>query len=61
MKNQKIRLPQKGGAKRAAEIFEKTRKKTPSDELVKIISEIPEIEPEQKPKQDDRAARDREI
>lgn len=41
MKNPK--MPSKDGAKKAAEIFRKTRRKQPSDELVKIISEIPEI------------------
>jgi hypothetical protein len=44
MQEQKPKLPQSGGSKKAVEIFEKTRKKQPSDELVKIISEIPEKE-----------------
>jgi len=56
---EKPKLPQKGGAQRAADFFKSTRKKQPSDRLVKIISEIPEIEVD-KPKED-RAAKDSEI
>lgn len=54
----KIKLPQKGGAKKAAEIFENTRKKQPSDQLVKIISETPDVETD---KPAGRAAKDLEI
>ncbi len=55
------RLPKNGGAAKAAEIFEKTRKKVPSDNLVKIISETPGIETDKGSKRDDRAAQDAEI
>ena len=41
MEQPKAKLPQKGGAEKAARIFENTRKKEPSDRLVKIISEVP--------------------
>ncbi len=54
----KIKLPQKDGAKKAAEIFENTRKKQPSDRLIKIISETPEVEIN---KPTDRAAKNLEI
>lgn len=57
---EKIKLPQKGGVEKAVQIFNRIRKKEPSENLVKIISEIPEIEPEKKSKQD-RAAKDAEI
>lgn len=60
MEKQKIRLPKKDGGRRAAEIFERTRKKTPSDRLIKIISEIPEIPSVEKPPRD-RAAKDAEV
>lgn len=60
MQEQKPKLPQAGGSRKAAEIFEKTRKKQPSDGLVKIISEIPEKEADIKPKID-RAAKDVEL
>jgi hypothetical protein len=53
---EKPKLPQKGGAQRAADFFKSTRKKPMSERLKKIISEIPEIE-EDKPKRD-RAAKD---
>jgi hypothetical protein len=42
----KYKSVKKGGAKKAAEIFESTRKKEPSDRLVKIISEIGQDESE---------------
>ena len=55
----------KGGAKKAAEDFERDRKKEPSDRLVQIISEYgtPAREniTERKPGKDDRAAKDVEI
>jgi hypothetical protein len=52
----------KGGAKKAAEVFERGRKKEPSDRLVQIISEYGTPEPEKMPiKKDDRAAKDVEI
>ena len=61
MEKPKVKLPQAGGAKKASEIFEKTRKRQPSEELVKIISEVTEkYEEEVKPKID-RVARDSEI
>ncbi|OFZ15555.1 MAG: hypothetical protein A2Z20_02810 [Bdellovibrionales bacterium RBG_16_40_8] len=56
----KAKLPQKGGAKKASEIFESGRKQVPSDRLVKIISEIPEVESEE-PRKRDRVAKDVEI
>ncbi len=61
--NQPIaKIPRKGGAKRAAENFEKNRKKEPSDELVKIISEYGTPAPEKKPHhKDDQAAKDVEV
>ncbi len=59
----KYKSVKKGGAKKAAEIFEKTRRKQPSDRLVQIISEVglteEEIEKQKKP--DDRAAKPVEI
>ena len=61
MNKSKAKLPQKSGAQKAAQIFEGTRKNVPSDRLVKIISEIPAVEPNQNPKVDDRAAKDAEI
>lgn len=49
----------KGGGKKASEIFESTRKKQPSDRLVKIISEVGQPEDgEKSPRKDDRAAKD---
>jgi CHASE3 domain sensor protein len=60
MEESKIKLPQKDGVERAVEIFNRTRKKQPSDRLVKIISDIPELEQEKK-HQDDQAAKDAEI
>ncbi len=48
----------KGGGKRAAEIFKATRKKEPSDRLVKIISEVGQTEDEKSPKKDDKAAKE---
>ena len=56
-----LKSPRKGGAKRASENFEKDRKKEPSDELVKIISEYGLPEAEKKPRKDDQAAKDVEI
>lgn len=38
----KPKLPKPEGAKKAVEIFEKTKKKQPSDALIKIISEVSE-------------------
>jgi hypothetical protein len=60
MKKQNDKLPQKGGGRKASDIFEKTRKKEPSDNLVKIISQIPENNSDKKPNYD-RAAKDLEI
>jgi len=54
---EKIKLPQKGGAKKLAEYFEKTKKKEPSDRLVKIISEIPDLNSDESIKRD-RSAKD---
>jgi len=39
----KVKLPQKGGAKKAARIFENTKRQAPTARLIKIISEIPEV------------------
>lgn len=60
MEKSKLKIPQKNGGKLAAQIFERTRKKIPSDALVKIISEIPELESDQK-KILDNVAKDLEI
>jgi hypothetical protein len=51
----------KDGGKKAAEFFKSTRKKEPSDRLVKIISEIDQPEIVEPSKKDDRAAKDAEI
>jgi hypothetical protein len=61
MNQTKPNLPQKDGAKKAAAIFESNRKKVPSDGLVKIISEIPTLEPEKVPKSDDKAAKEADL
>jgi hypothetical protein len=61
MKENKPKLPQSGGAKKAAQIFEETRKKQPSDKLVKIISEVPSPEPETKPIPIKKIAKDAQI
>ena len=58
MSQTKAKLPQKDGAQKAARIFEDTRKKEPSDKLIKIISEIPDSDAHKNPKPDDRAAKD---
>lgn len=55
----KPKMPTKGGARKASETFENTRKKVPSDALVKIISEISPDESSKK--RDDQAAKDVEI
>lgn len=60
MMKAKAKLPQKGGAKKASEIFESGRKKIPSDRLVKIISEIPEVDSDE-PRKRDRVAKDAEL
>ena len=57
----KLRVPPKGGAKKAAEDFEQNRKKEPSDRLVQIISEYGTPAPEKKPGKDDKAAKDVEV
>ncbi len=57
----KLRPPPKGGAKKAAEDFERDRKREPSDRLVQIISEYGTPAPERKPGKDDKAAKDVEI
>lgn len=54
------KLPQKDGAKKAMEAVKKFRNQQPSERLIKIISEIPEMETD-KPKKPDIAARDVEI
>jgi hypothetical protein len=53
----------KGGGKKAAEIFKATRKKQPSDRLIKIISEVgmPEPESKESSEKEDRVAKDMEI
>lgn len=62
MEKNKLKPAAKGGAKKAAEIFERDRKKEPSDRLVQIISEYGTPAPEIRPsKKDDRAAKDVEI
>lgn len=60
----KYKSPQKGAAKKIAEIFRSTRKKRPSERLIQIISEVGEAETpktNKSPKKDDRAAKDAEI
>lgn len=61
MEKNKLKSAVKGGAKKAAEDFERDRKKEPSDRLVQIISEYGTPAPEKKPTKDDRAAKDVEI
>ncbi|MGE3758643.1 MAG: hypothetical protein AB7H97_12845 [Pseudobdellovibrionaceae bacterium] len=58
MKLSKLKPPRRGGAKKAAETFERDRKKEPSDRLVQIISEYGTPAPEEKNKKDERAAKD---
>lgn len=53
------KFPKPGGAKKAAAIFKKSRRKTPSEELIKIISEIP-IDEDKSPIVRDRVAKDAE-
>lgn len=60
MEQSKVKYPKKGGAKKVAEEFEKNRKKAPSDELVKIISEYGD-EPEVQTPKKDRAAKSPEV
>jgi hypothetical protein len=62
----KYKPAKKGGAQKAAEIFESTRKKQPSDRLVQIISEVqpdltPERDKEEQKKRDDKVARSPEV
>ncbi|MCC7405027.1 MAG: hypothetical protein IT288_11575 [Bdellovibrionales bacterium] len=61
MNKTKLKPAVKGGAKKAAEDFEKDRKKEPSDRLVKIIAEYDIPMPEKTPSKDDQAAKDAEI
>jgi hypothetical protein len=57
---EKIKLPQKGGAKKAAKIFEERKKQQPTDRLIKIISEIPEVT-EDRPLKPTRVAKEPEL
>lgn len=59
----KFKSIKKGAGKKVAEIFNRNRKKQPSDELTKIISEVgrTENENEQSKKNDDRAAKPPEV
>lgn len=57
----KFKSIKKGAGKKVAEIFNRDRKKQPSDELVRIISEVGETEKEQPKKPDDRAAKQPEV
>lgn len=59
----KYKSVKKGAGKKVAEIFNRNRNKQPSDELIKIISEVGQTESEkEKPKKrDERAARDSEV
>lgn len=59
----KYKSIKKGAGKKVSEIFNRDRKKQPSDELVKIISEVgqTENEKEEHKKRDDRAARQPEV
>lgn len=61
MKLSQLKPARRGGAKKAAEDFERDRKREPSDRLVKIISEYGTPVPEDKSKKDERAAKDVEI
>ncbi len=62
MEKKQLTYPPKGAGKKLTELFERDRKKEPSDELVKIISEYGTPAPENKPaKKDDRAAKDVEV
>jgi len=61
MDNTKLKPATKDGAKKVAEAFERRRKKDPSDELVKIISEYEVPAPVKKPNPNDRAAKDAEV
>lgn len=54
----KYKSAKKGGGKKAAEIFESTRKKQPSDRLVKIISEIGQDKPEETHEKNEKVAKD---
>jgi hypothetical protein len=57
----KYKSVKKGAAKKVAEIFERNRKKEPSDRLVQIISEYGTPETEKKTGKDEQAAKDVEI
>ena len=59
--NQTVKIPASGGVERSAQILKKMRKKEPSDELVKIISEIPETESDKPVKKPGIAAKDLEL
>lgn len=48
----------KGGGERVEKIVSSTRKREPSDRLVKIISEVGQPEAPEAPKKDDQAAKD---
>lgn len=57
----KYKSTPKGAGQKVADLFKSTRKKEPSDRLVKIISEIKPTEPEKMPKKDERAAKDLDV
>lgn len=60
MQPKKPKVPKTGGAKKAAAIFKKSKNRAPSDELIEIISEIPEDDTESSPIRE-RVAKDLEI
>jgi hypothetical protein len=57
----KYKSTKKGAAKKVAEIFEKTRKKQPSERLIKIISEVGLTDDEKNKNSDDRAAKEADL
>ena len=57
----KYKSVKKGAAKKVAEIFEKTRKKQPSERLIRIISEIGSDDADKNKNSDGRAAKPAEI
>ena len=59
----KYKSVKKGAGTKVAKIFNRNRNRQPSDELVKIISEVGQTESEKNApkKRDERAARDTEV
>lgn len=64
MSSNNLKLPKKGGAKKAAEAIKKFRDQEPSDRLIKIISEYGNdlaVDKEPTPKRTLVAAKDTEL